>query len=221
MIKIIAEDNHIIVVNKPCNVLVMEDSTKDIDMLTMVKEYIKVKYQKPGNVYVGLVHRLDRPVGGIMVFAKTSKAASRLSEIIRTHKMEKYYLAVCRGELIEKSGEIKDYLYKNAVENKSYAVDKNQKGSKQATLEYEVIGVKQGYSLLKIKLITGRHHQIRVQLANIGFPIFGDQKYNDNTRKAQIALWAYELSFVHPVKKELVSYQCKPDFMVFPWSLFI
>jgi len=221
MIKIIYEDNHIIVVEKPYNIPVMEDISKDEDMLSKVKKYIKEKYKKPGNVFLALVHRLDRPVGGVMVFAKTSKSASRLSELIRTNKFSKTYLCIVKDILKEKTGILENYLYKNRQENKSYVVNKNIKDSKLAKLEYEVLDEKNEFSLLKINLITGRHHQIRVQLANIGYPIFGDQKYNKDTRKIQIALWAYEISFLHPTKKEILTFKCEPNYEMFPWSLFI
>jgi len=221
MIKVIYEDNHIIVIEKPYNIPVMEDISKDEDMLNKVKKYIKKKYNKPGNVFVALVHRLDRPVGGVMVFAKTSKSASRLSEQIRTNQFYKTYLCIVKDILKDKTGVLEDYLYKNKQENKSYVVKKEIKDSKIAKLKYEVLYEKNDFSLLKINLITGRHHQIRIQLANIGYPIFGDQKYNNNTRKIQIALWAYELSFLHPTKKEIVTFKSEPNYEMFPWSLFI
>lgn len=221
MIEIIFEDNHIICVNKPCNVPVMSDKSKDDDMLLLVKAYIKKKYNKPYNVFLGLLHRLDRPVGGIMVFAKTSKAASRISEQIRNKQFIKTYYCIVKGILKEKNGTLNNYLYKDKKENKSYVVSSSNKNSKLAKLEYSVLKEKDDYSLLKVNLITGRHHQIRVQLANIGYAIYGDQKYSNINKKVQIALFAYELSFIHPIKKEIVTYNCKPDYTTVPWSLFI
>lgn len=201
-LKVFYEDNHIIVVEKPFNILSQADSTNDIDMLTIVKEYIKEKYEKPGNVYLGLVHRLDRPVGGLMVFARTSKAASRLSEQVRTHKFSKKYLAVVSGKIKEKDTLI-DYLKKE--DNGNTIVTTEEKG-KYSELSYKVLeyNEKLNQSLIEVDLKTGRHHQIRVQFASRGYPLCGDQRYGkqDNT---QIALYAYELKFYHPVtKKEMI-----------------
>ena len=170
--KILYEDNHIIVVVKECNVPVQEDSSKDIDMLTMIKRYLKEKHNKPGNVYLGLVHRLDRPVGGVMVFAKTSKAASRLSNEIRLGKIEKRYIALVHNKTKDKDI-LKDKLIKNKKTHMSYVNDLG----KESILEYNLLNYKNNMSLLDINLITGRHHQIRVQLSHHGYPIYGDQKY--------------------------------------------
>lgn len=215
MLHVIYEDNHVIVVEKPCNVPSQADKTGDIDMLTMVKAYIKEKYQKPGEVYLGLVHRLDRPVGGIMVFARTSKAASRLSEAIRTNQFSKKYLAVVEGKLENKKGVLEDYLLKNEALNKSMVVSKDKKGAKLARLSYEVLEeieiLGKQESLLKIKLETGRHHQIRVQFSHLGHPLIGDQKYGNSAPGVQIALWAYELEFCHPTKGEKMEFQCLPQ----------
>ncbi|MBN2853802.1 MAG: RluA family pseudouridine synthase [Clostridia bacterium] len=221
MTEIIFEDNHLLVVKKPVNIPVMEDSSKDDDLLSMMKVYIKEKYSKPGNVFLGLVHRLDRPVGGVMVFAKTSKSASRLSEQIRNNLFQKSYLCVVRGKLNDKNGELKNYLSKNESENKSYVTEHQSPNSKLALLTYEVMKESELYSLIKVNLITGRHHQIRVQFANAGFPIYGDQKYGTDQQKAQIALWAFELTLSHPVTKEKMTFTCDPDYDRFPWSLFI
>lgn len=210
MLKVVYEDNHIIVVIKPYNIPSQSDKTSDVDMLSMVKEYIKEKYNKPGNVYVGLVHRLDRPVGGLMVFAKTSKAASRLSECIRNKTFSKTYLAVANGIFEDKNGRLENYLWKNEALNMSKVVDKNKSGSKLAKLSYEVLYEKNNLSLVKINLETGRHHQIRVQFANAGHSLFGDQKYGKGPSNAQIALWAYKLSFKHPVKDEIVEFEALP-----------
>lgn len=212
VLKVIYEDNHIIVVVKPCNVPSQSDKTGDLDMLTMVKEYIKEKYQKPGNVYVGLVHRLDRPVGGLMVFAKTSKAAARLSESIRIKDFKKTYLAVVNGTFEEKSGVLENYLWKDEALNKSMVVSKEKHGSKLAKLSYEVLSSENDLSLVKIDLETGRHHQIRVQFANINHSLYGDQKYGKGPLNTQIALWAYRLAFTHPVQKKWMMFEELPDF---------
>lgn len=212
-LKVIYEDNHIIVVEKTPNIASQADKTGDIDMLTMVKQYIKEKYNKPGNVYVGLVHRLDRPVGGIMVFAKTSKAASRLSEEVRNKTFEKHYLAVVDGKIESKVGVLEDYLYKDERNNMSKVVKPEKKNAKLAKLDYEVLAYNEikNLSLVKVNLHTGRHHQIRVQLAHVGHSIFGDQKYGTRGTGKQIALWAYELTLEHPVSKETMTFKCLPE----------
>ena len=216
MINVLYEDNHIIVVVKECNVPVCEDSSKDKDLLTMIKEYLKEKYNKPGNVYLGLVHRLDRPVGGLMVFARTSKAASRLSEAIRVHDFHKSYLEVVEGKL-DKNGVFEDYLKKIESENKTI-VDKEGKYSK---LSYEVLGYKDNLSLVLINLETGRSHQIRVQYSSRNHPLWGDQKYNKNALpKEQIALWSCSLEFMHPTLKENLLFKLEPPLKEYPWSLF-
>ncbi len=210
MLNVLYEDNHIIVVEKPCNIPSQADKTGDIDMLSMVKEYIKEKYNKPGEVYVGLVHRLDRPVGGIMVFARTSKGAGRLSESIRIKDFSKEYLAIIEGHLKEKKGILEDYLLKDEALNKSRVVSKEKKDAKLARLSYEVLKENENYSLVKINLETGRHHQIRVQFASIGHPLVGDQKYGQGREGIQIALWAYKLEFKHPIKNEIMKFELLP-----------
>lgn len=207
-LKIIFEDNHIIVVEKIPNIPSQADKTGDIDMLTLVKKYLKEKYQKPGNVYLGLVHRLDRPVGGVMVFAKTSKAASRLSNQVREKTFKKVYLAVVDGKFEQPTGILEDYLYKDERNNISKVVNKDKKNAKFAKLEYEVLYHHElkDLSLVKINLHTGRHHQIRVQLANSGHSIFGDNKYGIRGKGKQIALWAYQLTIEHPVTKETLKF---------------
>jgi len=203
MINVIYEDNHLLVVEKPINIPVCEDESKDEDLLNVLKKYLKEKYNKSGNVYLGLVHRLDRPVGGIMVFAKTSKAASRLSEQVRTHKLEKTYHAVVLGN-IDKSGVLKDKLLKDSKTN----ITKVDKNGKDAILEYNLIGFKDNLSLVKINLKTGRSHQIRVQFSSRNHPLYGDQKYNKMAKVGeQIALFASGLSFVHPVSKEVLDFK--------------
>ena len=212
-LKVIYEDNHIIVVEKMPNIPSQSDKTGDTDMLTIVKQYIKEKYNKPGNVYLGLVHRLDRPVGGIMIFAKTSKAAGRLSEQVRDKVFKKKYLSVVDGKLEKRSGTLEDYLYKDERNNMSKVVDKNKKNAKIAKLDYEVITYNEvkNLSLLKINLHTGRHHQIRVQLSNFGHSIFGDQKYGNRGQGKQIALWAYELTIKHPITQEEMTFKNLPE----------
>ena len=219
-LKILYEDNHIIVVVKNPGIPVQADKTGDMDMLTIIKEYIKEKYKKPGNVYLGLVHRLDRMVGGVMVFAKTSKAASRISEYIRQKNVKKKYFAIVNGYLpISDNNNIKlnDYLVKNERLNMSRVVEKGYKGSKEAILEYKVLknfeynGKK--YSLVDIDLHTGRHHQIRVQFANIGHPLYGDIKYGQKINKVgqNLALFSYYLSFFHPTKDEYLEFKFMPN----------
>lgn len=213
-IKILYEDNHIIVVEKPVNILVQADITKDVDMLTLIKKYLKEKYNKPGNVYLGLVHRLDRPVGGVMVLAKTSKAAARLSEMIRNSSFKKTYLAVVCGNL-KGNGEFVDNIVSDEFK---VSIDTLGKLSK---LKYQVIASAQNLSLVKISLITGRKHQIRAQFAYHGYPLWGDQKYNDNAKSGeQIALWAVNIKFKHPVRDEIMNFTSLPNLEKYPWSLF-
>lgn len=209
-LNILYEDNHIIVVEKKPNILSQSDITGDIDLLSMVKRYVKERYNKPGNVYVGLVHRLDRPVGGIMVFAKTSKAAKRLNEQIKNHEFNKIYLAVLDGTLKNKNGKLVNYLYKDEKLKKSMVVDKSHLKAKLSELNYEVIGYNDDKTIVKINLITGRHHQIRVQFSNIGYPLVGDQLYGKENKK-QIMLYAYKLEFIHPTTKEKMTYQILPE----------
>lgn len=219
-IPILFEDNHLLLVEKPVNVPVQEDSSGDPDMLTLLKEDIKIRYQKPGNVYLGLVHRLDRPVGGAMVFAKTSKAASRLSDMIRRHTIERSYLAVVHGTPAKEKGQLVDYLHKNKKKNKVSVVAPDYPKAKKAVLDYEVLESKKGFSLVSVSLQTGRPHQIRVQLSTMGHPIYGDQKYGEYLSKPgqQIALWADSLSFEHPVRKEPVKVRSFPP-NEYPWDL--
>ena len=212
---VIYEDNQIIVVEKIPNIPSQQDKTGDTDMLSLVKEYIKEKYNKPGEAYIGLVHRLDRPVGGVMVFARNSKSAARLSEQVRNKTLQKTYVAVVDGKFENKKGILEDYLYKDERNNISKVVNPDKKNAKLAKLEYEVIGYdeKRDLSTVKIKLYTGRHHQIRVQFANCGHSLYGDQKYGIRGKGKQIRLWAYELSFEHPVKKEIIKFKSIPPFI--------
>lgn len=219
-LKVIYEDNHIIVVEKPVNIPSQADKTGDIDLLTIVKQYIKEKYQKPGNVYIGLVHRLDRPVGGVMVFAKTSKAAARLSNQVREKKFEKTYLTIVNGKMEQNAATLEDYLYKDERNNKSKVVPEGTKNSKLAVLDYEVLKYNSelNLSVLKIHLHTGRHHQIRVQLSSRNHSIYGDQKYGGRGHGKQITLWAYELKFYHPITNEKLVFRSVPE-MIGSWKI--
>ncbi len=212
-LKVIYEDNHIIVVEKIPNVPSQGDKTDDISMLDIIKQYLKQKYNKPGNVYLGLVHRLDRPVGGVMVFAKTSKAAARLSEEVRSHEIKKEYLVIVDGKMEIQKGVLEDYLLKNGKNNISRVVKENTKNAKYAKLEYETLYYEEDIdlSVLKVLLHTGRHHQIRVQFASRNHSICGDQKYGTRGRGKQIALWAYKLTINHPITKESMSFISIPE----------
>lgn len=218
---ILYEDNHLLVVEKPVNIPSQEDRTRDKDMLNLLKEYIKIKYEKPGNVYLGLVHRLDRPVGGVMVFAKTSKAASRLSEQIQTRSFEKEYIAVIHGQLAKARGTLEHYLLKDNHTNTVRAVDKDTEGAKKAILKYELTQQVSNLSLVKIWLLTGRSHQIRVQFASIGHPLYGDQKYgvDKNQPGQQIALWSSKVGLTHPTLREFMCFTSLPPCQD-PWNLF-
>ena len=211
-LNILYEDNHIIVIEKPVNIPSQGDKTGDIDMLFIIKKYLKEKYQKPGNVYLGLVHRLDRPVGGVMIFAKTSKAAGRLSEQVRNKTFQKFYL-VKKNEKMEKEKDtLQDYLLKNEKQNMSKVVNEGTKNAKLAILNYEVLKYDKelNLSVLKIQLDTGRHHQIRVQLSSRGHSIYGDQKYGGRGHGKQICLWAYKLTIEHPINKEKMKFEVLP-----------
>lgn len=221
MVKIIYEDNHLLVVEKPVNILSQGDDTNDKDMVNLLKNYVKEKYNKPGNVFIGLVHRLDRPVGGVMVFAKTSKAASRLSEQVRNKSFKKTYRAVIHGTMNKKEDTLKDYLYKNKKTNMVSVVNKNHKEAKNAELDYETLQSKNNFSLVQIDLKTGRPHQIRVQFASRKHPLFGDQRYGQDVNKVgqQIALWSYKIEITHPTTKEKMEFICEPP-KEYPWDLF-
>ena len=211
-LKVIYEDNHIIVVEKPVNIPSQGDKTGDTDMIDIIKLYLKEKYNKPGNVYLGLVHRLDRPVGGVMVFAKTSKAASRLSEQVRLKEFKKSYLSIVNGKMDNNVGTLEDYLLKNEKNNMSKVVKEGTKNSKYAILDYEVLKYDEetNLSVLKINLHTGRHHQIRVQLSSRNHSIYGDQKYGGRGHGKQITLWAYKLVVKHPITKEEMEFMSIP-----------
>lgn len=219
-VPILYEDNHLLLVEKPVNIPVQEDSSRDLDLLNLLKDGIKKRDEKPGNVYLGLVHRLDRPVGGAIVFAKTSKAASRLSDMMRRQVIERKYWAVIQGVPKKKSGQLVDYLFKNTKKNQVSIVDKNHSQGKKAILNYQVLASQKGLSLVEVQLETGRPHQIRVQLAGMGHPIYGDQRYGRPFSKVgeQIALWAHSLELEHPTKKEPIGVQSFPP-QNYPWNL--
>lgn len=221
MLKVIYEDNHLLVVEKPVNILSQGDDTNDKDMVNLLKSYVKEKYNKPGNVYIGLVHRLDRPVGGVMVFAKTSKAASRLSEQVRNKSFKKTYRAVIHGKMNKNKDTLNDYLYKNKKTNMVSVVNKNHKDAKSAELSYETLGFKENKSLVEIDLKTGRSHQIRVQFSSRKHPLFGDQRYGQDVNKIgqQISLWSYRINIIHPTTKEKMEFICPPP-QEYPWNLF-
>ena len=218
-VMVLFEDNHLIVAIKPAGVLSQSDGSNAPDMLSILKAYIKEKYQKPGEVYLGLVHRLDRPVSGVMVFARTSKAASRLSEQIRSRKVEKLYRCVVNG-VLEGEGRLENYISKDESTNTVTVSDIEKPGYKASYLDYKALDSKDGLTLVEVKLGTGRSHQIRAQMAHSGFPLIGDQKYGKkDERTKDIALEAYKLSFEHPVKREFITFEA-PVPASFPWSLF-
>ena len=203
---VVYEDNHVVVVNKTSSEIVQGDKTGDTPLSEMVKQYLKEKYNKPGNVFIGVTHRLDRPVSGLVVFAKTSKALPRLNEMFRNGEVKKTYWAIVKECPKETEGELVHYLVRNEKQNKSYAYDKEVKNSKKAVLHYKLIGHSQNYYLLEVDLKTGRHHQIRCQLAKMGCPIKGDLKYGSprSNPDGSICLHARTVQFVHPVSKEMI-----------------
>ena len=203
---VVYEDNHIIVVNTTSSEIVQGDKTGDTPLSEMVKQYLKEKYNKPGNVFIGVTHRLDRPVSGLVVFAKTSKALPRLNEMFRNGEVKKTYWAIVKECPKETEGELVHYLVRNEKQNKSYAYDKEVKNSKKAVLHYKLIGHSQNYYLLEVDLKTGRHHQIRCQLAKMGCPLKGDLKYGfpRSNPDGSICLHARTVQFVHPVAKEMI-----------------
>ena len=203
---VVYEDNHIIVVNKTASEIVQGDKTGDTPLSETVKQYLKEKYNKPGNVFLGVTHRLDRPVSGLVVFAKTSKALSRLNDMFRNGEVKKTYWAIVKNRPQELEGELTNWLVRNEKQNKSYAYDKEVKDSKKAVLCYKTIAHSQNYHLLEVDLKTGRHHQIRCQLAKMGCPIKGDLKYGSprSNPDGSICLHARRIAFVHPVSKESI-----------------
>jgi len=222
-LNVLFEDNHLLAVEKPRNLLIQEDATGDPDLLNIAKEFLVEKYNKPGNAFLGLVHRLDRPVGGVILFGKTSKAASRISNEIRLNKFDRQYYAVVRGIPDKKEDTLTDYLLKNRKTNVSSVVAPDTKDAKKSILDYEVVGTDENnnLSLLFITLQTGRSHQIRLQLSHLGFPIYGDQKYGQEVNQPgqQIALWAYKVAVKHPTKDETVTISLNPP-AEYPWTQF-
>ncbi|KYG91828.1 RluA family pseudouridine synthase [Metasolibacillus sp. FSL H7-0170] len=219
-IPILYEDNHLIIVEKPINIPVQQDDTNDPDLLTILKQDIKTRYNKPGNVYLSLLHRLDRPVGGAIVFAKTSKAASRMSDLFRKKDIERGYLAVVRRQVKKEADILVHYLWKDQKKNMVFAKKANDKEAKKAILHYHVVARQSDLTLVKVKLETGRSHQIRVQFQQIDHPLYGDQKYGPEVNKKgqQIALWAHTLSFIHPVTKERITVKSEPP-NKHPWNI--
>ena len=218
---VLYEDNHLLVVVKEQNLASCPDESGDRNMLDLLKGYVKEKYQKQGNVYIGLVHRLDRPTGGVMVFAKTSKAAGRLSEQMRSGDFEKRYLAVLNGAPNPESGKLTGWLKKNTVNNMVYLSTEGTDGAKYAALDYRVLEKKVALALTEIKLHTGRSHQIRVQFAGIAHPVYGDMRYGgEYAQKGRLALWAYSLTFTHPVTKERMRFISGPSAEEGVWKVF-
>ena len=226
-INVLYEDNHLLVVEKPYGVPSQGDITGDEDMLSACKKYIKQKYSKPGSVYLGLVHRLDRPTRGIMVFARTSKAAARLSKQIKSGDFKKTYFAVLTGSLAEEKGELWDYIEKDEKTRIARIIAAGGSGgqkkdgappAKRAGLKYEVLGEKEGLCLVRIDLLTGRFHQIRAQFASRGCAVYGDVKYGKSDVKDNLALFAAGLDFIHPVTREKMSFFIKPEH--YPFNLF-
>jgi 23S rRNA pseudouridine1911/1915/1917 synthase len=212
-IQVLFEDNHVLVVVKPPGIPSQEDESRDPDMLTLLKEDVKARHNKPGNVFLGLVHRLDRPVGGAMVFARTSKAASRLSETVRSRSFGKTYMCVVQGKPAERSATLTHYIRKDSKRNQVAVFDTPASEAKEAILDYAVTASAKGYSLVAVKLRTGRPHQIRAQLAHIGCPLVGDLKYgaDKRTETADIMLWSTSVSFPHPVTKERITFRSLPE----------
>lgn len=217
-IPVLYEDNHLLVVVKPPNIPSQADASGDEDMLSALKRYIGEKYHRSGAVYLGLVHRLDRPVGGVMVFARTSKAASRLSESFRSHEQDRRYLAVVEGELKEETA-LTDYLLKDGKTGMVRCVAKSASGAKEARLKTTPLAFKENLTLTQVQLFTGRSHQIRVQHAHAGHPLWGDMRYGHGKAGRQIALWAWALKLEHPTKKEEMAFFAPPP-MQGAWRLF-
>ena len=219
---VVYEDNHIIVVNKTASEIVQADKTGDTPLSETVKQYLKEKYQKPGNVFLGVTHRLDRPVSGLVILAKTSKALSRLNEMFKNSEVKKTYWAIVKEIPKEPEGELVHFLVRNEKQNKSYAYEKEVPGSKKAILYYRLIGRSQNYYLLEVDLKTGRHHQIRCQLAKMGCPIKGDLKYGfpRSNEGGGISLHARSITFKHPVSQEMITITAKPPLNDPLWKVF-
>ncbi len=220
MINVLYEDNQIIVVEKPFNIPTQPDSSGDASLLDLTKEYIKEKYNKPGNVFLGMVHRLDRPTGGIIVFARTSKSAERLTNDFKNHNLEKKYLAVLSGVPRDKAGHLENYLKKDEKTNTVRLATSSEEGSKLATLNYKVLEYNEKYSLVEIDLQTGRSHQIRVQMSANKTPVFADFKYGKGVKNVNLALFAYKLKFTHPTTKKLMTFIMQPNLQDAPWCYF-
>ena len=205
--KVLYEDNHIIIINKAAGEIVQGDKTGDKSLCDTMKAYIKEKYAKPGNVFIGLPHRLDRPVSGIVVFAKTSKALERLNRMFSEGSVKKIYWALTKGIPVPAEAEIDSWILRNEKMNKSFSYPKEVKGSKRAVLHYRLAAASQNYNLIEVELKTGRHHQIRCQLSSIGCPIKGDLKYGAQRSNpdGSISLHARYIEFIHPVSKELIA----------------
>lgn len=221
-IRILYEDNHLLGVEKPPNMPVQGDISGDDDLLTILKQYIRQKYNKKGEVFLGLVHRLDRPAGGAMIFARTSKAASRLSEQIRTRQVKKIYVAVVEGILQNSAGMLHHYLVKNSENNTVHVANAGTAGSQEAILRYQALGTADNKSLVQIELETGRPHQIRVQFSYSGNPLVGEEKYGRTDSKKptkHLALWSCEVTFKHPVRDEIIRVESRPP-KCYPWDLF-
>ena len=210
MIKPVYEDNHLLVVVKPQGQLTQSDETGDLSLQDECKQYIKEKYQKPGEVYLGLVHRLDRPVGGLVAFARTSKSASRLSEQLRVHHMEREYLAVVEGEDLPARGDLRDWLLQGE-DGLVRVVPEGTPGAKEARLHYERLGARDGTALVHLRLETGRKHQIRVQLSHLGYPIRYDMRYGHGERGRGIALFGAVLRLTHPTLKKEMTFTACPE----------
>ena len=212
--RVLFEDNHLLIVSKPAGMLVQGDATGDLCLLDWGKSYIKAKYKKQGDVFLGLVHRLDRPVSGLVVLARTSKALTRLSEAFREREVEKIYLAVVDPAPKEKQGRLEDFLMKDSATNTSRRVSPKHKMGQRAVLDYKVVGSHDRGTLVEIQLETGRHHQIRVQLSGAGCPIVGDRKYGsrENYKPEAIMLHAYKLALAHPISKERIEVKAEPEF---------
>jgi 23S rRNA pseudouridine1911/1915/1917 synthase len=220
--RVLYEDNHLIIINKKPSEIVQGDKTGDVPLSETVKEYLKVKYSKPGKVYIGVVHRVDRPVSGCVIFAKTDKALSRMNKLIQDRQISKIYWAVVKNKPPKNSDHLVHFLLKNEKQNKSYSVRSDAKGALKAEMEYKVIGSSDNYFLLEVELFTGRHHQIRAQLAEIGCAIKGDLKYGAprSNPDASIHLHARKVEFVHPVKQEKISVTAPPPDEAI-WNYFV
>ena len=216
-IPLLYEDNHLLVAVKPANLPVQGDSSGDMDLLSILKGYIGHKYEKPGAVYLGLVHRLDRPVGGVMVFARTSKAAARLTKAFAEHAQDKRYLAVVRG-MLDRPRTLEDWLRKDP-DGMVRVTPAGAGGAKLARLETAPLCHREGLTLCEVRLFTGRSHQIRVQHAHAGLPLWGDARYGGGRPGQQIALWAASLGFEHPVRREPMTFACPPP-MIGVWPKF-